>query len=101
MYFLRHSLNVVDVPEQLRIAAMRDLVVRHRAIGSRMLGNAERTGALASVVVSDEYLLPQLLPSCRLVPRTPRSHGIALLVSALLIAGSVADSRGEATNARR
>lgn len=59
---LAHGLKVVLVPEQIRVATVRSLVVHHRAVGCRRGAGADDARPLADVVVALQHFEPKILP---------------------------------------
>lgn len=78
-------LDVLGIPKQHRVTAMRDLVVGDRAVVSGILSDAEHARLLAAVVVASPDLSPQLLPALSAVPAAPLDVLVSLLEPGFLI----------------
>lgn len=95
MVDLAHGLQVRWIEEQSLVAAMRTDVVNHCAVRCRVLTDAEHVGVLAGVVIPQQDLMPQLLPSLGLVPLAPRDVMVPLLKAGLLVARRSAYARSK------
>lgn len=69
---LSHRLDIVDVPEQFRVALMRGDVVCYRAVACRIFTDAQDTGSAAGVFVALPDFLSELLPCSGVIPLAPR-----------------------------
>lgn len=64
----RYSLKVINIPEQIGIASVRNDVIDHRAVWRGGFSRQQNPGLATDIPVSFQHLTPQPLPARGLVP---------------------------------